>query len=84
MPIADLILMDVGLKGDMDGIRASELINEKVRVPRWERATSIQDRPERTPGLARLSRSDDHEFRASKDRTNASRSARNFGGLLKT
>jgi PAS domain S-box-containing protein len=29
----DLILMDVGLKGDMDGIRASELINEKMRVP---------------------------------------------------
>ena len=29
----DLILMDVGLKGSMDGIRASELINEKMRVP---------------------------------------------------
>jgi PAS domain S-box-containing protein len=29
----DVILMDVRLKGDMDGIRASELINEKVRVP---------------------------------------------------
>ena len=29
----DLILMDVGLKGDIDGIRASELINEKTRVP---------------------------------------------------
>jgi two-component system sensor kinase FixL len=29
----DLILMDVRLKGDMDGIRASELINEKMRVP---------------------------------------------------
>jgi PAS domain S-box-containing protein len=29
----DLILMDVGLKGDMDGIRAAELINEKMRVP---------------------------------------------------
>ena len=29
----DLILMDVGLKGHMDGIRASELINEKMRVP---------------------------------------------------
>jgi PAS domain S-box-containing protein len=29
----DIILMDVRLKGDMDGIRASELINEKVRVP---------------------------------------------------
>jgi two-component system sensor kinase FixL len=29
----DLILMDVRLKGDMDGIRAVELINEKLRVP---------------------------------------------------
>ena len=29
----DVVLMDVRLKGDMDGIRASELINEKVRVP---------------------------------------------------
>jgi PAS domain S-box-containing protein len=29
----DLILMDVRLKGPMDGIRASELINEKMRVP---------------------------------------------------
>src|SRR6202044_2537409 len=29
----DLILMDVRLKGDMDGIRAVELINEKTRVP---------------------------------------------------
>jgi PAS domain S-box-containing protein len=29
----DLVLMDVRLKGDMDGIRASELINEKMRVP---------------------------------------------------
>ena len=29
----DVVLMDVQLKGDMDGIRASELINEKVRVP---------------------------------------------------
>jgi len=29
----DLILMDVRLKGGMDGIRASELINEKMRVP---------------------------------------------------
>ena len=29
----DLILMDVRLEGDMDGIRASELINEKMRVP---------------------------------------------------
>jgi two-component system sensor kinase FixL len=29
----DVILMDVRLKGDMDGIRASELINEKMRVP---------------------------------------------------
>jgi two-component system, LuxR family, sensor kinase FixL len=29
----DLILMDVRLKGDFDGIRASELINEKTRVP---------------------------------------------------
>src|SRR5882757_61705 len=29
----DLILMDVALKRDMDGIRASELINEKMRVP---------------------------------------------------
>ncbi len=29
----DLILMDVRLKGAMDGIRASELINEKMRVP---------------------------------------------------
>jgi PAS domain S-box-containing protein len=29
----DLILMDVRLKGAMDGIRASELINEKIRVP---------------------------------------------------
>ena len=29
----DLILMDVRLKGVMDGIRASELINEKMRVP---------------------------------------------------
>jgi len=29
----DLILMDVRLKGDMDGIRASELVNEKMRVP---------------------------------------------------
>lgn len=29
----DIILMDVRLKGDMDGIRASELINEKVRIP---------------------------------------------------
>jgi PAS domain S-box-containing protein len=29
----DLILMDVRLKGGMDGIRASELINETMRVP---------------------------------------------------
>jgi PAS domain S-box-containing protein len=29
----DLILMDVRLKGDKDGIRAAELINEKVRIP---------------------------------------------------
>jgi PAS domain S-box-containing protein len=29
----DLVLMDVRLKGDMDGIRASELINERMRVP---------------------------------------------------
>ena len=29
----DIVLMDVRLKGEMDGIRASELINEKVRVP---------------------------------------------------
>jgi len=29
----DLILMDVRLKGEMDGIRAVELINEKLRVP---------------------------------------------------
>ncbi|HEY2463319.1 MAG TPA: response regulator [Steroidobacteraceae bacterium] len=29
----DLILMDVRLKGTMDGIQASELINEKMRVP---------------------------------------------------
>ena len=29
----DLILMDVRLSGDMDGIRAVELINEKMRVP---------------------------------------------------
>jgi PAS domain S-box-containing protein len=29
----DVILMDVRLKGEMDGIRASELINEKMRVP---------------------------------------------------
>ncbi len=29
----DLILMDVRLKGDMDGIRAAELINEKLHVP---------------------------------------------------
>lgn len=29
----DLVLMDVRLKGEMDGIRASELINEKVRIP---------------------------------------------------
>jgi hypothetical protein len=29
----DLILMDVRLKGAMDGIEASELINEKMRVP---------------------------------------------------
>jgi PAS domain S-box-containing protein len=29
----DVILMDVRLKGGMDGIRASELINEKMRVP---------------------------------------------------
>jgi len=29
----DLILMDVRLKGGADGIRASELINEKMRVP---------------------------------------------------
>jgi two-component system, LuxR family, sensor kinase FixL len=29
----DLVLMDVHLKGGMDGIRASELINEKMRVP---------------------------------------------------
>ncbi len=29
----DLILMDVRLKGEMDGIRAAELINEKMRVP---------------------------------------------------
>src|SRR6202012_3358256 len=28
-----LILMDVRLKGEIDGIHASELINEKVRVP---------------------------------------------------
>jgi PAS domain S-box-containing protein len=29
----DLVLMDVRLKGEMDGIRASELINERMRVP---------------------------------------------------
>jgi PAS domain S-box-containing protein len=29
----DLILMDVRLKGEVDGIRASELINQKMRVP---------------------------------------------------
>ena len=29
----DLVLMDVRLKGDMDGIRASELIHQKMRVP---------------------------------------------------
>src|SRR5271156_2009129 len=29
----DLVLMDVKLKGDMDGIRASELINQRMRVP---------------------------------------------------
>ena len=29
----DVILMDVRLKGEIDGIRASELINEKMRVP---------------------------------------------------
>lgn len=29
----DVVLMDVRLKGGMDGIQASELINEKVRVP---------------------------------------------------
>jgi len=29
----DLILMDVRLKGEMDGIRASELINERLRIP---------------------------------------------------
>jgi two-component system, cell cycle sensor histidine kinase and response regulator CckA len=29
----DLVLMDVRLKGDMDGIRASELINQRMRVP---------------------------------------------------
>jgi len=29
----DVILMDVRLKGDIDGIHASELINEKVRTP---------------------------------------------------
>jgi len=29
----DLILMDVRLKGDMDGIRAAELINEKMHIP---------------------------------------------------
>ncbi len=29
----DLILMDVRLKGDMDGIRAAELINEKIHIP---------------------------------------------------
>jgi PAS domain S-box-containing protein len=29
----DLVLMDVTLKGEMDGIRASELINQKMRVP---------------------------------------------------
>jgi PAS domain S-box-containing protein len=29
----DVVLMDVQLKGDMDGIRASELMNEKLRVP---------------------------------------------------
>jgi len=29
----DLVLMDVRLKGELDGVRASELINDKVRVP---------------------------------------------------
>jgi PAS domain S-box-containing protein len=29
----DMILMDVRLKGEMDGIRAAELINEKMHVP---------------------------------------------------
>jgi two-component system, LuxR family, sensor kinase FixL len=29
----DLVLMDVKLKGDLDGIRASELINQRMRVP---------------------------------------------------
>src|SRR6202044_2173799 len=29
----DLVLMDVKIKGDMDGIRASELINQRMRVP---------------------------------------------------
>src|SRR5580698_399919 len=29
----DLVLMDVRLKGDMDGIRASELINQRMRMP---------------------------------------------------
>jgi PAS domain S-box-containing protein len=29
----ELVLMDVKLKGDMDGIRASELINQRMRVP---------------------------------------------------
>jgi two-component system, cell cycle sensor histidine kinase and response regulator CckA len=29
----DLVLMDVRLKGDIDGIRASELINQRMRVP---------------------------------------------------
>ena len=29
----DLILMDVRLKGEVDGIRASELIHQKMRVP---------------------------------------------------
>ena len=31
--VPDLILMDVVLKGDMDGIEAADLINKKVHVP---------------------------------------------------
>jgi PAS domain S-box-containing protein len=29
----DLVLMDVGLKGDMDGVRAAELIYERLEIP---------------------------------------------------
>ena len=36
----DLILMDVQLRGDMDGITAAGAIREQTMLPVWTRATS--------------------------------------------